>query len=227
MDFTQPSLGIDHGGDFLLELFHSSFSTSIDRKPTLVTGQLNSNYGRMPHMLLHDIEDASEFKGYDPNRGVNRDSISYLLQLARDIKQDPVRLTRLLIQMAKADLEYALEFSNPLCIVDLGNLVEVVKKYCVGNDGISHIKYSPDLALILTKWRDNLEENWGRFSEVPEYAIREMIEPEELTKRCTQVIHGLMNPKVMRFGLWAARSIACARPVVAADAAAGWLRESL
>jgi hypothetical protein len=218
---------MDHGGDFLLELFHSSFSTSINRKPPLITGQLNSYHGRVPHMLLHDSEDASEFKGYDPNKGVNRDSISYLLQLARDVKQNPVRLTHLLIQMAKADMEYALEFSNPLCVVDLGNLVEVVKKYCIGTDGISHIRYSPDLALILTTWRDNIADNWNRFSEVPEYAIKERIEPEELTKRCTQVIQGLLTPKVTRFGFWATRSIACARPVVAADAATGWPRVCL
>jgi hypothetical protein len=187
------------------------------------TGWSESDHGRVPHMLLHEGEDASEFRGYATDRGVNKDSITYLLELTRDVKQNPVRLTRLLTQMAKADLEYVLVFNNPLCIIDLGNIVEVVKKYCLGNDGTSHIRGSRDLALVLTKWRDSIAGCWYRLSEVPEYAIRERIEPEELTKRCSNVIHALLSPKVTRFGLRASRCIACVRPVVATDPATGWL----
>jgi hypothetical protein len=190
-------------------------------------GWYDSDYGRVPHMLLHESEDVSEFKGYAINKGVNRDSISYLLELTRDVKQNPVRLTRLLTQMAKADLEYVLKWNNPLCIIDLQNIVEVVKKYCLGNDGTSHIRGSHDLAPILIRWRDNLARCWDRFSEVPEYIIRERMEPDELTKRCTQVIHGLVAPRVTMFGLRASRSIACIRPVVATDPAIGWLRMDL
>jgi hypothetical protein len=185
----------------------------------------DSVYGRVPDMLLHDREDASSFKGYDAtNVEIDRDTISYLLQLTQDVKQDPTRLIRLLIQMAKSDLEYLWEWNDPRCIVDLGNLVEVVKKYCLGNDGTSHIKYSPELALVLTKWRDNLAGYWDGFSDLPEYAIRERIEPNELMKLCTEVIHGLLAPRVARLGLQTTRSIACARPVVATDAAMEWLR---
>jgi hypothetical protein len=208
---------VDHGGDFLLEIFHSPFCIGSG-------GWYSSDHGRVPHMLLYESDGASEFKGYAIDKGVNRDSISYLLELTRDIKHNPVRLTRLLTRMAKADLEYLLEWDNPLCIIDLQNIVEVVKRYCLGNDGTSHIRGSLDLALVLTKWRDRIGVAWSRFSELPEYAIRERIEPAELKKRCTQVIHGLMAPRVTRFGIQASRSIACARPVVADDAAMGWLR---
>jgi hypothetical protein len=125
--------------------------------------------------------------------------------------------------MAKADLEYVLGFQNPVCAVDLRNTVEVVKKYCLGNDGTSHIRYSYNLAIILTKWRDRLADGWGS-RQVPEYLIKETVKPDELTMRCTQVIHGLLAPRVMMFGLRASRSIACARSVVPVDAATGWLR---
>jgi hypothetical protein len=211
---------VDHGGDFLLEIFHSPFCIGSG-------GWYSSDHGRVPHMLLYESDGASEFKGYAIDKGVNRDSTSYLLELTRDVKHNPVRLTRLLTQMAKADLEYVLVWNNPLCIIDLEHVVEVVKKYCLGNEGTSHIRGSHDLAPILTRWRDSLADCWGRFSELPEYAIRGGIEPDELTKRCTQVIHGLVAPRVTRFGLQASRSIACVRPVVATDPATGWLRMHL
>jgi hypothetical protein len=216
---------VDHGGDFLLEIFHSPFCTQleVDKETGSGSGRIHPHYARVPAMLLYDSEDASDFTGH-PNRGVNRDYISYLLQLTRDVKQNPVRLTHLLIQLAKADLEYLSEFEDPQCILDLGNVVEVVRKYCLGNGGTSYIKGSHDLALLLTKWRDSLGESWEEFWEEPEYAMREGIGPDELTMRCTQVIHGLVAPRVTRFGLRASRSIACARPVVAADAGTGWMR---
>jgi hypothetical protein len=209
---------VDYGGDFLLEIFHSPYSTAIEDN----TWRLNSDYGRLPDMLLHDSEDVSEFKGYAPDRLFNRDSISHLLRLTQDVKKYPVRLTHLLVQMAKADLEYVLGFQNPVCAVDLRNTVEVVKKYCLGNDGTSHIRYSHDLAIILTRWRDRLAGGWDS-DHVPEYLIKELVGPDELTMRCTQVIHGLLAPRVMMFGLRANRSIACARPVVPVDAATGWM----
>jgi hypothetical protein len=191
------------------------------------SGWTDSRYGRVPDMFLCESNNVSEFKGYAPDRGVNRDSISYLLQLTQDVKQNPVRLARLLTQMAKADLEYALVFKNPLCIIDLRNIIEVVKKYCLGNDGTARIRYSHELALILLRWRDSIAGSWGRYSRAPEYTIKERIEPEELAKRCTEVIHGLVAPRVTRFGLQASRSIACIRPVVATDPATGWLRMHL
>jgi hypothetical protein len=211
---------VEEGGDFLLEIFHSPFCMFNDGPST----EWNlSGYGRVPDMLLHDSEDASDFKGYDPKRGTNIDSISYLLQLTRDVKRDRARLTYLLVQIAKADLKYALVDKNPLCAVDLRNIIEVVKTYCLGEDEISHIRYSYDLAAVLTKWRDILAGGWDPL-QLMENVIREKIEPDELTKRCTEVIHTLLSPKVTRFGLRASRSIACARPIVAADAATGWLR---
>jgi hypothetical protein len=207
-----------------LEIFHSSFSFAFNGKSV---GYHNSDYGRVPDMFLHDSKDPSEFKGYDPNRGVNGDSISYLLQLTQDVKQNPVRLTRLLVQMAKADLEFVSIFQDLLCAVDLRNTIKVVTKHCLGNDGTSHIQYSHELAKILTRWRDKLANGWGTSWGVPEYGIRERVEPDELAKRCTEAIHGLVAPTVLRFGLRASRSIACARPVVATDPATRWLRMHL
>jgi hypothetical protein len=190
-------------------------------------GWFDSNHGRVPHMFLYESENISEFKGYATDRGVNRDSISYLLQLTQDIKQNPVRLTRLLVQIAKADLEFALKFKDILCAVDLRDIIEVVKKYCLGYDETSHIRCSHELAIILIRWRDSLASGWYTDLGLPKYEIRERIEPDELTKRCTEVIHGLMAPRVTRFGLRASRSIACARPVVPTDPATGWLRMDL
>jgi hypothetical protein len=207
---------VSHGGDFLLEIIHSPFSTVIPGN----AGWFNSDYGRVPNLLLHASEDASEFERCYPNQGIKRDGISYLLQLTRDVKQNPVRLTHLLVQMAKTDLK----FNDPICAVDLGDIVEVAKKYCLGYGSTSHVRYSHDLAAIISRWRDRLAEGWKTSPEVPEYATREMIEPEEMRKRCIQVIHGLVAPRVTRFGLQASRLIACARPVVPADAATGWLR---
>jgi hypothetical protein len=174
-------------------------------------------------MLLHGEEDASEFKGYDPGLR-STTGIPYLLEFCHDVKQNPVRLTRLLVRMAKADLGYVSFFSDPICAIDLRNIIEVVKRYCLENDRVAHVRDSYELADILTKWRDCLVDGWDLSDEVEGYLMREAIEPEELTIRCTQVIHGLLAPRVTRFGLQASRSIACARPVVAADAARGWLR---
>lgn len=183
-----------------------------------------SYYGRVPNMLLQDSGDVSVFKEYQTsNAAINRGSISYLLQLTQDIKQNPVRLIRLLIQIAKADLEQALVFESSICVTDLRNTIEVVKKYCLGKGGTSHIGYSHELAIILTKWRDSLVGGWVSMP-TPNYLSKETIEPDELTKRCTQVIHSLVAPRVTRFGFQASVSIACVRPVVAADAATGWLR---
>jgi hypothetical protein len=182
-----------------------------------------SSYGRVPDMLLYDGRDASEFKGSDPDRR-STPGIPYLLEFCQDIKQNPVRLTRLLVWMAKADLGYVLLLKNPICAIDLRNIIEVVKRYCLGNDGVSHVRDSLELAELLAKWRDRLVYGWDLSEAVEGYLMRETIEPEELTMQCTQVIHGLLAPRVTRFGLQASRSIACARPVVAADAATRWLR---
>jgi hypothetical protein len=214
---------VDHSGDFLLEIFHSRVCIANN----WTSGWYDSDYGRVPHMLLHESEDVSEFKGYTTDRGINRDSILYLLQLTRDVKQNPVRLTRLLVQIAKADLEFVLIFKDILCAVDLRDMIEVVKKYCLGNDETSHIRYSHELATIFTRWRDTLVFGWHTDWGLPKYEMKEDIEREKLTERCTKVIHGLLAPRVTRFGLRARGSIACARPVVAADAATGWLRMHL
>jgi hypothetical protein len=215
---------VDHGGDFLLEIFHSPYSDIFG----LVLWQRVSPYGRVLEMLLHDSEDVSEFKGYDATyEGINRDSISHLLQLTRDIKQHPVRLTRLLIQMAGVDSKFASRLKEKVLTFDLRNMVEVVKKYCLGNDETSNIRYSHELAIVLITWRDELAHGWNDQVPIPDYLQKETIGPDELAMRCTQVIHGLVAPRVTRFGLRASRSIACARPVVTADAATGWLRMCL
>jgi hypothetical protein len=184
-----------------------------------------SPYGRVLDMLLHDSEDVSELKGYNANdERFNRDSLSYLLQLTRDVKQYPVRLTRLLVQMAAVDSKLASQLKEKVLTFDLRNMVEVVKKYCLGNDETSNIRYSHELAIVLITWRDELAHGWNDQVPIPDYLQKEKIEPDELAMRCTQVIHGLMAPRVTRFGLRASRSIACARPIVAADAATGWRR---
>jgi hypothetical protein len=189
MDFTQPRLGVDHGGDFLLEIFHSPYSKLAES----VLWRLQLRYGRVLDMLLHDSEDVFEVKGYDANdERINRDSLSHLLQLTRDIKKRPVRLTRLLVQTAAVDSKLASRLKEKVLTFDLRNMVEVVKKYCLGNDETSNIRYSHELAIVLITWRDELAHGWNDQVPIPDYLQKEKIGPDELAMRCTQVIHGLM-----------------------------------
>lgn len=227
-EFNQPSLGVDFGGDFLLQVFHSPFSLGDGRL------RYETHYGRIPDFLAHNSNQASEFiRRYSDKLGrpysdmmASTDCISYLLGLCRDIKRNPGRLTHLLIHMVTSDLEYIKEFDNPICVMDFYEIIKVVKECGLGKDGTSHVTGSYELAGLLRKSRDEVTDRWGTCRRHSVFGgLMERVSGEgEFRVKCNEAIHQLTSQPLTTFGFQMRRLLTCARSTVAMDAAMGMLR---
>ncbi|PVF96634.1 hypothetical protein CPB86DRAFT_786718 [Serendipita vermifera] len=232
IEFSQPSLGVDFGGDYLLQIFHSPFS--IRNRRGLRNIEWEIKYGRIPGFLVNNNDGSSEFikrhstkfpRPYSDMR-TSTDCISYLLELCRDIKRNPGRLTRLLIHMVSSDLEYINKFDNPICIMDFYDILKVVAECGLGKNGTSHSTDSYELAELVKKCRDKVTDCWeacrkhGNLGSLME----QMSGKEDFRVKCNEAIHDLISRPLTIFGLQTCRSLTCAQPTVAIDAAAGILR---
>ncbi|PVF96632.1 hypothetical protein CPB86DRAFT_816149 [Serendipita vermifera] len=223
-EFKQPSLGVDFGGDFLLHIFYSPFNLSSRRYE--VGGEWESDYGRVPDFLVHDKDEPSEFIRRHPGIKASTDCIPYLLELCRDIKRNPGRLIRLLIHMVSCNLEYIKEWDNPICVMDLYDILKVVKECGLGKNGTAHITNLYELAGLVRKCRVEVTDRWDKCRRHVEFGslMEQMCGKEDFRVECNQVLHDLISQSLTIFGLQARRLVICARPTVTADPAADILR---
>jgi hypothetical protein len=219
-EFAQPSLGIDYGGDFLLQIIHSPFGVAIQSEDTWGT---NSSYGIIPALLASKDVEAYVKKGnYEP------DCILYLKQLCDKVKRSPGRHMRLLIYIMVADLnhlKYSLRYAFPIhrCALDIYQVLGIAKEYCLDVDMRSYISYVHNLAWLFSQSRDLVLEQWETLPEYDESEMEQLGGKEDFSATCTQVIHSLLTPRLSTFGIQASRSLSCARPIIENDAAKGWL----
>ncbi|PVF91525.1 hypothetical protein CPB86DRAFT_878465 [Serendipita vermifera] len=223
-EFHQPSLGVDFGGDFLLQAFHSPFSIG--------DGEYETQYGRIPDFLVHNNDGASEFIRRYSNQFINpysnmkasTDCISYLLELCRDIKCNPGRLTCLLVHVVCSNLKYVKIWGNPVCVMDLCNVMEVIWECDLGERGTAHITDSYELARLFRECRDQVIGRWNAFRYHELGSLMGQISgKDDFRVKCNEVIHQLTSPPLTIFGLQMRRLITCTRSAVAVDAAAGML----
>ncbi|PVF91612.1 hypothetical protein CPB86DRAFT_820349 [Serendipita vermifera] len=225
-EFTQPSLGIDFGGDYLLHIFHSPFSIGDDDHETF--------YGRIPDFLVHDNDQPSEFISRFPYKFLRRhsdmrtsaDCISHLLELCRDIKRSPGRLTRLLIHMVSSNLEYIKKWNNPICVVDFYDILKIMRECGLGKKGTAYITDSYELAGLVRQCRDEVTGHWDTFRNHKIFGslMDQTSGKDDFRVRCNEAIHDLRSQPLTTFGLQTCRLLTCTRSTVAADAVVGILR---
>ncbi|PVF96675.1 hypothetical protein CPB86DRAFT_497751 [Serendipita vermifera] len=154
------------------------------------------------------------------------DCISHLLELCRDIKRNPGRFTRLLIHIAQSNLEHLMKWPNPICLVDLYDILKVMRECGLGKNGTSHITDSYESVGLLRKCRDEVTDGWDNFEDHGRFGslMEQMSGREDFRMKCNEAIHQLMSQPLTTFGLQMCRMLTCARSTVAADAATGMLR---
>jgi hypothetical protein len=215
-EFTQPSLGVGDGGDFFLAVMHSPLS--MDRY------RVYTRYGRVPALLKHEGPEPFKLDFYEKGKSPKQECISYLLELCANVKASPGRLTRLLVQLTKANLEAILEWPEPRLVLEIRYISEVAGKYCVGRSSQSYITHSRELAELLTLSRDVVGFMWDTLLLDPTDRLMEALgDKEEFKRQCTRVIQDIVAPTRTTFGLRASRSLACTRATPTSDAATGWL----
>lgn len=219
VEFTQPTLGIDDGGDFFLQVMHTPLS--MDRF------RLHTRYGRVPALLAHDGLQSFELEFYEEGKSPKPECIAYLLELCANVKRSPERITHLLIQLTKVYLEAMSEWSEwpePRLALEIQDLMDVASKYCIQGDTRPSIAKSHELAQLLTNSRDAVAPMWERLLAHPDGKLMERLgSKDNFSARCTRAIRDLTTPKLTTFGIRANYSIACAQPVLASDVGVGWL----
>ncbi|PVF90845.1 hypothetical protein CPB86DRAFT_803262, partial [Serendipita vermifera] len=216
--FTQPDMGIDHGGDFLLQTIYPLLDIII----LLVASPGYRDHGYNPPVPVHHRLVPFQVQGDKNDKEINGECTEYLLELVDSVKRSPSRLIRLLIQLAKPSNLFLFRNWVPLA-VDLYHILNIIKIHCFNNDTSLHIVDVHELADLLTRKRDAAIEQWNLGTQIWRKSVAPWESKSDFSAECTEVIHRLVSPKLTTFGLGASRSIACARPLMVPDAAVGWL----
>jgi hypothetical protein len=153
------------------------------------------------------------------------DCIVYLKELSDEIKRNPGRLIRLLICIVAADLDYLRGWEpNVQGALDIYQVLGLAEVHCLNVDMRSYISYVHNLAWLFAQSRDVVLDEWESLLVKDEESKMEQLGGKEgFSVTCTQVIHGLLKPRLSTFGICASRSLCCARPIIEDDAARGWL----
>ncbi|PVF98202.1 hypothetical protein CPB86DRAFT_814924 [Serendipita vermifera] len=94
VEFTNPTLGVDQGGEFLLEIIHSPFS--MNKSQHVTTHHIM--YGLVPALLA-----SSDIEAYNWDPHLNPVCLPRLQEFAEDVKLHPGRLILLLTKLVRAD----------------------------------------------------------------------------------------------------------------------------
>jgi hypothetical protein len=214
-EFTQTRLGMDYGGDFLLQIIHSPFGV-IQSEHAMGT---SGSHGIVPAILA-----SKDVEAYVKREAFKPDSALHLKELSDEVKRSPGRLARLLIHIVAADFKYFRERNVTFqCALDIYQVIGIVKEYCLDVDMRSYISYVHNLARLLAQSRDLVLEGWEVLLLRDENTIEQLGDKGDFSVTCTQVIHSLLTPRLSTFGIHASRSLCCARPIIEDDAARGWL----
>ncbi|PVG01063.1 hypothetical protein CPB86DRAFT_137795 [Serendipita vermifera] len=214
-EFTNSNLGVEDGGDYLLEIIHSPYSLGHYAE--------NRSWrmafcGFIP-ALLSRLDWESYLETY-----FKLECVSRLLEFAEDVKRHPRRLISLLIKLARAS--YQPNFPGPYTALNLYYMVTVIEGYCTSENTRPHITGSHELAHALIELRDAVVAQWSRVLDENETCPGDRTrlgDKDAFSARCTRAIHGLLTPSPTAFGIQASRSLSCARPLIVANAAIGWL----
>ncbi|PVG01116.1 hypothetical protein CPB86DRAFT_805524 [Serendipita vermifera] len=215
---SQPDLGIDDGADFLLEITHTSFYRSV-AESSIESLRVFS----VAHLLTYQDQAFLDLETYKQDITPNKDCVKHLWELCNDIKKSPHRLARLLVRIAICELERSSALCSLNCIETYHDIITVVKRYYLTESGNSFDAQLYELANILSRHRDVVISEWDRLLRENPSRMDRLGSKEDFSVQCTEVIHGLTNHKSVAFGLCTSRTLACARPLVAHDAATGWL----
>jgi hypothetical protein len=216
--FTQPSLGINDGVDFLLEIMHSPYSTQVE---TYLYWQ-DHRYVSVANLLTCNDQISPDFETYKGKITPDKECIAYLLELCNDIKKSPRRLARLLVQIAKFEFKISFQDYATDCVVTCHDIMTIVREHYLG-DRRQFISHLYELAEVLIRHRDMLVSDWDHLCTNYPSRMAQFGSKEDFSKKCTQVINGLTEHHLISFGVHVRRSLVCARPVIVQDAAIGWL----
>ncbi|CAG8682152.1 14719_t:CDS:2, partial [Acaulospora colombiana] len=145
LEFTNPALGVDEGGDFLLEIIHSPFN--IQRYSSSIGYE--RGYGFIPALLSGD-----DWRFCITGSIFKPECISRLLEFADDVKLHPGRFVVLLAKLAWADYRCFPTRFGPQYALNLYYMITLIEGYCTSDYTKSHIASSHDLARALQKLRD-------------------------------------------------------------------------
>ncbi|PVF91467.1 hypothetical protein CPB86DRAFT_830575 [Serendipita vermifera] len=193
---TQPSLGIDDGADFLLEIMHSPFNSNLPSPYWRLY-----RYISIANLLACQDQASINLAPWKRDFHPNKDCIIHIFELCNNIKKSPRRLARLLARIATFEL----------------------REHYLGANIKPFDPQLYELAGILRRHRDALLWDWDMLLRKNQIRMGQLGSKEEFGMKCTQVIYGITGPKLVTFGLRTSRTIACARPYMMHDAAPGWL----
>jgi hypothetical protein len=216
--FTLPSLGIDYGVDFLLEVMHSPYSSEVETYPLWK----DHRYVSVANLLTCNDQIAPDLETYKGKVAPDKECIAYLLELCNDIKKSPTRLARLLIQIAKFEFKISSRYYATDCVVACHDIMTIVQEHYLG-DKMQFISHLYELAEVLRRHRDILVSDWDDLCTKNPSTMGQFGSKEDFRIKCTQVINGLTEHHPTTFGVQARRSLVCTRPVIVQDSAIGWL----
>ncbi|KAG8847277.1 hypothetical protein FRC20_002788 [Serendipita sp. 405] len=184
-EIQSTRLGIAHAGDFILALYHFHYSyewgNSNDRSLTLIPDIVVGNETSVDSTIA------------------SKECIDYLASICHDIRDEPARLIRLLIELLQADINYKPRFRRPS---NLLSLLKHAKAHLASKELRS---FAPSCSRLIEyireshgqfedSWNDVIGRDYMRNDPRPHY---ERVDRSELKTVCDEVI-ALLEPE----GAW-------------------------
>jgi hypothetical protein len=197
---------------------HSPYSTELASHPDWG----HHRYVSVANLLTCNDQTSPELETYKGDINPDKESITYLLELCKDIKKSPRRLARLLVHIARFEVRLSSMYYAADCVVTCHDIMTIVQEHYLG-DRRQFISQLYELAGVLRRHRDILISDWDELGRKFSSRMAQFGSKEDFGMKCTQVINGLTEHHPTSFGVHSRRSLACARPVIVTDAAIGWL----